>query len=37
VLVDGKASRTLWPAAGQDALFVIDQRQLPHRVVVERE
>ena len=36
MLVDGKASRTLWPAAGQDALFVIDQRQLPHRVVVER-
>ena len=36
MLVDGKASRTLWPAADQDALFVIDQRQLPHRVVVER-
>ncbi len=36
MLVDGKASRTIWPAPGQDAVFVIDQRQLPHRVVVER-
>ncbi len=36
MLVDGKASRTIWPGPGQDAVFVIDQRQLPHRVVVER-
>jgi len=29
--VDGRPMRTLWPAAGRDALQVIDQRQLPHR------
>lgn len=33
--VDGRPMRTLWPAAGRDALQVIDQRQLPHRLVVE--
>jgi len=34
--VDGRRQRTLWPAPGKNALHVIDQRQLPHRVVVER-
>ena len=34
--VDGKPMRTLWPAAGRDALFVIDQRALPHALVIER-
>ncbi len=34
--VDGQARRTLWPAAGRDALQVIDQRRLPHAVAVER-
>ena len=34
--VDGQARRTLWPADRQDALWVIDQRQLPHRLAVER-
>jgi methylthioribose-1-phosphate isomerase len=33
--VDGQPRRTLWPAASLDALFVIDQRQLPHRLVFE--
>jgi len=28
--VDGQPRRTLWPSATHDALFVIDQRQLPH-------
>jgi methylthioribose-1-phosphate isomerase len=34
--VDGRPMRTLWPTAGRDALCVIDQRQLPHRLQVER-
>jgi len=34
--VDGHPHRTLWPSDSRDALFVIDQRQLPHRFVVER-
>ena len=34
--IDGQARRTLWPSAARDALFVIDQRQLPHRVAIER-
>ena len=34
--VDGRTRRTLWPADGRDALWVIDQRQLPHRLAVER-
>jgi methylthioribose-1-phosphate isomerase len=34
--VDGRAMRTLWPAPQRDALFVIDQRLLPHRLQVER-
>jgi methylthioribose-1-phosphate isomerase len=34
--VDGQHRRTLWPAASHDAFYVIDQRELPHRVVVER-
>jgi methylthioribose-1-phosphate isomerase len=33
--VDGRAHRTLWPAATRDALWVIDQRQLPHRLAIE--
>jgi methylthioribose-1-phosphate isomerase len=32
--VEGRPMRSLWPAAGRDALFVIDQRQLPHRLQV---
>ena len=28
--------RSLWPAPGNTALFVIDQRHLPHRLVVAR-
>jgi len=34
--VDGRPLRTLWGAAGRDALHVIDQRQLPHRLGIER-
>jgi methylthioribose-1-phosphate isomerase len=36
VKVDGRPMRTLWPAPGRDALLVIDQRLLPHRLQVER-
>ena len=36
MLVDGHSHRTLWPSDSNDALFVIDQRHLPHRFVVER-
>ena len=32
--VDGRHHRSLWPAPGHDALFVIDQRRLPHAWVV---
>ena len=34
--VDGRPMRTLWPAPGRDALWIIDQRALPHRLQVER-
>jgi methylthioribose-1-phosphate isomerase len=34
--VNGESLRSLWPSAEADALFVIDQRQLPHRWVIER-
>jgi len=34
--VDGQPRRTLWPAVTRDALWVIDQRQLPHRLAIER-
>ncbi len=34
--VDGRPMRTLWPAPARDGLFVIDQRALPHHLVVER-
>ena len=34
--VDGQPRRTLWPDARQHALWVIDQRQLPHRLAIER-
>ena len=33
---DGIQRRTIWPAPGSDAVFVIDQRALPHRLRVER-
>lgn len=32
--VEGRARRTIWPAAGEFAVEVIDQRQLPHRFEV---
>jgi methylthioribose-1-phosphate isomerase len=34
--VGGEAMRPLWPTAERDALMVIDQRALPHRVLIER-
>ena len=34
--VDGQPRRSLWPSSALDALQVIDQRQLPHRVSIER-
>ena len=34
--VAGVHRRSLWPAADRSALFVIDQRQLPHRLEVAR-
>ena len=34
--VAGVHRRSLWPAPGNMALFVIDQRHLPHRLVVAR-
>ena len=34
--VEGQARRSLWASAQRDALWVIDQRQLPHRLAVER-
>ena len=34
--VAGQHRRSLWPAPGGDALFIIDQRQLPHHFAVER-
>ena len=34
--VAGVHRRSLWPAPGNTALFVIDQRHLPHRLVVAR-
>ena len=34
--VAGQPRRSLWPAAGRDALQVIDQRQLPHALVIAR-
>jgi len=36
VKVDGRPMRTLWPAPQRDALFVIDQRALPHELRIER-
>ena len=33
--VDGVHRRSLWPAAAGDAVQVIDQRWLPHRLVIE--
>jgi len=34
--VDGQSTRTISPSAGRDAVFVIDQRWLPHRFLIER-
>jgi methylthioribose-1-phosphate isomerase len=34
--VDGQVRRTVWPTAARDALQVIDQRQLPHALRIER-
>jgi methylthioribose-1-phosphate isomerase len=34
--IDGRARRTIWPAADGEAIEVIDQTLLPHRVVVRR-
>jgi len=36
VKVAGEQRRSLWPAPARDAVFVIDQRQLPHRWAIER-
>jgi methylthioribose-1-phosphate isomerase len=36
MIVSGQPMRTLWPAPQGDAVFVIDQRWLPHRLHVER-
>ena len=35
MLAGGRLTRTIWPAADRDAVFIIDQRQLPHRLQVE--
>ena len=32
MLLNGRPSRTIWPAATADAVSVLDQRALPHRV-----
>ena len=34
--VAGVDRRSLWPAPGREAVFVIDQRQLPHRWLIAR-
>ncbi|HSV69203.1 MAG TPA: S-methyl-5-thioribose-1-phosphate isomerase [Methylibium sp.] len=34
--VAGRPMRTLWPAPERDAVHVIDQRALPHRLVIAR-
>ena len=34
--IDGTSYRTIWPVAGGDAVEVIDQTALPHRVAVKR-
>ena len=36
MIVAGQHRRSLWPAPGDDGLFIIDQRQLPHHFAVER-
>jgi methylthioribose-1-phosphate isomerase len=36
VKIDGRPMRTLWSAPQRDALFVIDQRALPHALAIER-
>jgi len=36
VNVAGVQRRTIWPGEGGDAVFVIDQRELPHRWSVAR-
>ena len=32
MLLNGRPTRTIWPAAGADAVTVLDQRALPHHV-----
>jgi methylthioribose-1-phosphate isomerase len=34
--IDGQPTRTIRPAPGRNAVLVIDQRWLPHRVTIER-
>ena len=34
--VNGQAHRSLWPGPQRDAVFVIDQRALPHHLRIER-
>ena len=36
MLVDAQPRRSLWPSEQRDALWVIDQRHLPHRLAIER-
>ena len=36
MLLNGRATRTIWPEPAAEAIGVIDQRKLPHRVAVVR-
>jgi methylthioribose-1-phosphate isomerase len=36
MLIDGRPTRTIWPEPGGDAVSVLDQRALPHRVAPVR-
>ena len=36
MLLNGRATRTIWPHPDGAAIDVIDQRELPHRVAIER-
>ena len=36
MIVAGQHRRSLWTAPGDDGVFIIDQRQLPHHFAVER-
>jgi methylthioribose-1-phosphate isomerase len=33
--VDGKPTRTIWPAANEDRVMIIDQTRLPHEFVID--